>query len=352
LAARVALLAGLLALTAWTATRSDALTEAEGAYRRKNLIAALRCAEDHLVRRPWSREAERLAARCLSELDFADAAELHYQRAGGLNRDDLHVRAYGLVRANQRKKAEEAYLEILKRWPEDALALRRLAAELMTQSRWDDALVYAERLARVPEGDVDGWAMTAVIHHEEKNPEAAIAAYEKVLELDPDLRNRAKGADYRREYWSRIFWLQFCEDLLRLGRASDVRQHLEKALAENEDPLLRRLLGTAYYVEGNFSEAERAFHRAVEAEPTFYEAWLDLGRVAQAQKRPADAVEPLLRAHRLSPETYEPVYRLSQVYRMLRRTEEADRFGKLADEIRRRSPPPTSGMGAMPTPSP
>jgi tetratricopeptide (TPR) repeat protein len=341
-------LATLLALTGWTVTRSDALTEGEEAYRRKNLIAALRKAEDHLVRRPWSREAQRLAARCLSELDFADAAQLHYNRAGSLSRDDLQVRAYGLVRANHRKQAEQAYHEILKRWPNDALALRRLAAELMTQSRWDEALSYAERLTRVPGGEVDGFAMIAVIHHEQKNSEAAIAAFEKVLELDPDLRRRSRGADYRREYWSRIFWLQLCEDLLKLGRAPEARRHLEQALAVNEDPLLRRLLGTAYYVEGNFREAEQAFRRAADAEPTFYEAWLDLGRVAQAQQRPADAVEPLTHAHRLSPETYEPVYRLSRVYRLLGRTEEADRFGQLADEIRRRSPPPTSGMGAMP----
>src|SRR5262245_24794077 len=100
--ARGLALAGLLALTAWNVTRSEALRDAEEAYRRGDFATGFRRAIDHRDRRPWSRRAARVAALCLSRLDFADAAEPYYRRAGDLDLDDLHVRAYGLVRGNHR----------------------------------------------------------------------------------------------------------------------------------------------------------------------------------------------------------------------------------------------------------
>ena len=74
------LLTGLLALTAWNVTRSEALGQARRSMRGE-LTTCLRYSLDHLERRPWSREAALLAARCLSRLDFADAAEPYYKRA-------------------------------------------------------------------------------------------------------------------------------------------------------------------------------------------------------------------------------------------------------------------------------
>src|SRR3954468_1605627 len=133
---RLLAIASLLAFTAWNVTRSDALEEALAACRRGDFATGLGKAEDHLDRRPWSREAARIAALCLSRLDFPDQAEGYYRRAGELGLDDLHVRAYGLVRGNRRQQAEEAYRQILSSRPEDLLTLRRLGAELITMMRW------------------------------------------------------------------------------------------------------------------------------------------------------------------------------------------------------------------------
>src|SRR5205807_9761401 len=132
-------------------TRTDAGAEAEAPRRRGDLVAGMRRAQDHLDPRPWSQRAARMAALCLSRLDFADSAEPYYRRAGRLSRDDLHVRAYGLVRANRRLQAEAAYRQILEQWPDDPLALRRLGAELITMMRWDEALEVARRLVRAPD---------------------------------------------------------------------------------------------------------------------------------------------------------------------------------------------------------
>jgi hypothetical protein len=90
--AYLVLLIGLLALTAWNVTRSEALTQARLFYTRGELPTCLLYALDHLQRRPWSREAALLVARCLSRLDFADAAEPYYKRAGELDLNDLQTR--------------------------------------------------------------------------------------------------------------------------------------------------------------------------------------------------------------------------------------------------------------------
>jgi len=133
------LLTGLLALTAWNVTRSEALGQARQAYARGELTTCLRYSLDHLERRPWSREAALLAARCLSRLDFADAAEPHYERAGELDLNDLQIRAFGLVRGNHRLRAIQAYEQILARWPENVTALRRLAAVQLSEKQHSPA---------------------------------------------------------------------------------------------------------------------------------------------------------------------------------------------------------------------
>ena len=83
----------LLGLTGWNLTRSDALTQAQQLYTRGELTSCLRFSLDHLQRRPWSREATLLAARCLSRLDFATAAEPYYKRRRRLDLNDSQIRA-------------------------------------------------------------------------------------------------------------------------------------------------------------------------------------------------------------------------------------------------------------------
>ena len=151
-------------------------------------------ARDHLARRPWSRAAALLAARCLSQLDYPDEAEPYYHRAGRLSLDDLQVRAYGMVRSNQHERAIRAYQEIVARWPDNVLALRRLAAvELAVQNR-TESLALADRLIAIPGGEVVGFTLRGSVHHDDGNRAEAVAAYERVLQLDPELRDHAAAA--------------------------------------------------------------------------------------------------------------------------------------------------------------
>ena len=175
----------LLTLTAWRSVRPEAVAEAEAAYAKSDLVTSLRRACDRLDCWAPSSRASRLAALCLSRLDFAAEAERHYGRAGQLSLDELHDRAFGLVRSNQREKAIAAYHEILERRPDDILALRREAAVLISQGMRTEAMRLAERLIEIPAGEVIGYTLTGVINHDLGEPELAVAAFERVLAARP-----------------------------------------------------------------------------------------------------------------------------------------------------------------------
>src|SRR5262249_23205349 len=129
----VSILIALSVVTAWNVTRSEALAEAERAYARVELVDCLQHALDYLERRPWSRDAALLAARCLSRLDSADQAEPYFGRAGRLSLQDQQIRAYGLVRGAHPERAIPAYREILRLETDNVTAMRRLAAVLLAQ---------------------------------------------------------------------------------------------------------------------------------------------------------------------------------------------------------------------------
>lgn len=337
---RALVFAGLLIVTVWNHSRGEALGEARAAYGRGDYVTGLRRACDHLDRSPWSREAARVAALCLSRLDFPAAAEPYYRKAGTLEVEDLHVRAYGLVRGNRRREAEEAYRQILLRRPEDPLALRRLGAELITMTRWREALEVAERLARTPDGEVDGLAMIGAIQHHDDKAMAA-AAYKRVLQIDPKLERLPKDRGFRR-----VFWTQLTDELLSIGQPEEARRFLEQAPPEDRGPNLSWLLGRVYYQEGNFDQADHHWTEAVQSDEKLIDAWIDLGRLALGRNLPARAVVALERAAALDPKAYVPAYHLAQAYQRIGKDELAARYRAKVELLRSEAPSALIGTAA------
>jgi tetratricopeptide (TPR) repeat protein len=344
---RVAFTGGpiVLVLTAvflWTELHPVALRDAEAAYRRNSVELALAKARDHLAHRPSSRSAALIAARCLSRLDRPDQAEPFYQKAGTLTLEDQHSRAFGLVRGNLREQAILAYREILARRPDDVLALRRLAAVQISESRWSDALETAARLIEIPEGAVIGHSLAAVVHHDTDNPEQSVAEFGRVLELDPKLEKMPLTP-------RTMFWVYYGQDLLTIGRATEARPLLDRAMTEEAgNPKIADLLGQSYYQQGAVDEAERCWRLALEWDRNRAETWWRIGRLELQRGRIEEAIAALRRANELEPVAVGPVYSLSMAYRRLGKNEEADRLQAEASRLRIRSGPPRGGMGAMP----
>jgi tetratricopeptide (TPR) repeat protein len=329
---------GVMAAVVWTERHPGDLAEADAAYRRNELAKAFRLADAHLTRRPSSRVASLLAARCLSRLGRPDRAEEFYQRALPLDVEDLHLRAYALVLANRRDRAIGAYREILERRPRDVLASSRLAAVLISESRWEETLELAHRLIEIPDGAVIGHTLAGVVHHNTKDAELAVFAFDRVLVLDPGLQLMPLKP-------RSMFWTEFAHNLLVVGRWADARRCLERALSDGEDARVADLLGQSYYLEGALDDAERYWRQALQWDPDRYGTWWRIGKLELQRGRPAEAVESLRRASSIQPNALGPLYSLSLAYRRLGRKLEADRCMKRAEVIRRKPEEPSRGIG-------
>jgi tetratricopeptide (TPR) repeat protein len=386
-------LAALLGLTAWQGLHSEALAEASAAYEgrpaetnlrsaalswwqsfsgdrrgaaglrrrraaelaesRPDYQRALQRALDHLDARPQDRRAARLAALSLSQLDFASQAERYYgiaRERTKLSLDDLHIRAIGLTRSNLRDQAVAAYQEILEQWPDDPLALQRLAAIYYSRSQFHQALQTASRLAQStdPKYAVAGYSLIALVHHDEFRHDLAAEAADQVLRIDPELKLLASPPE--------LFLADLAEDLIQTGRAVDARRCLHRALQSRETAELLDLLGATYYTEGEEAEAEQCWKHASVLDPKLDRPWLHLGRLEMRRGHWAEAATYLEKAHRIDPQEFEPLYQLSLVYRRLGRARDSEEFRKKAAEAQRRrlanAGATRTGMGTVPDVSP
>lgn len=333
----------LAGLTAWNVTRSDSLPAAIAAQEKGDHAQAVRHALDHLDRRPWSREAARIAARGLNQLAYLEAAETYLRRVEPLGREDLLVRAFALLRANRREEATRIYESVLNKWPDDPTALRQLAVVYSIESNHAEALRLAEQLAKVPGHEVVGYTMLGTYQHNRQEPGLAVEAFERVLELDPELR--------RMPLPKAEFWNYYAADAIATGGTEAVRRGLGRVLHAREsaevrsDPRLWALLGNAYHLEGDFARAEEAFRWSSRLDPQRFETWNALGQVLLAQNRPEDAIDALDRARTLAPNSWSVVYNLILANARAGRTDEVTRLRARAEEIRRIYGVPTTGMG-------
>jgi tetratricopeptide (TPR) repeat protein len=329
---RVAIAAGLIAASSlvavvWVEFYPTALADADLAYRRNDLKKTLHIAKEHLARRPFSRYAALLAARCLSRLGQPDEAETYYQRAGKLDIEDQHIRAYAMVLSNRREPAIRAYREILAGRPDDVLALSRMAAVLISERRWDDTLKAANRLIKIPAGAVIGHTLAGVVYHNTSDAELAVFEFDRVLALDPELKRMPLKP-------RSMFWLEYGRNLLSVGRWGDARRHLQRALGEGDDAKVADLLGESYYLEGVFDDAERYWRLSVLWDPDRFGTWLRIGSLELQRGRPAEAIGPLRRATALQPNAIGPLYNLSLALRRLGQTAESDQLGERLMHLR------------------
>ena len=86
-------------------------------------------------------------------VNYMDEAESCYAIAiatGPLETHVLHERTLGLARADRRDAALECYDELIRRDPDDLVAVRRLATLLWSWGHSDEALSLAGRLVEDP----------------------------------------------------------------------------------------------------------------------------------------------------------------------------------------------------------
>jgi tetratricopeptide (TPR) repeat protein len=198
-----------------------------------------------------------------------------------------------------------------------------------SRAQYKETLKVAERLARSsdPKWAVAGYSLIGTVHHEEHSPGPAVEANEEVIKRDPELKLLTVPPE--------VFFADFAEDLIDLGRPADARRYLHRTLRGGDDTALINLLGEAYYVDGEETEAEQCWKHVIDLDPRFDRAWINLGKLAMRRGRLDEALTYLERAYAVNNQAFQPMYQLSLVYRRLGRMKDAELFRKKAAEAER-----------------
>lgn len=142
----------------------------------------------------------------------------------------------------------------------------------------------------------------------QKNYDAAIIAFNHVLEIDP----RRPGIHYRlgRVYLSRFHESQKPED-----RDAAIREFEAELTADPGNGNAAYEIANLHAEAGDNDQAHKEFEQVIERYPDFEEALVGLAGVDIQNQKPADAIAPLTRATKLRPDDEVAWYRLAQAQR-------------------------------------
>ncbi len=138
-----------------------------------------------------------------------------------------------------------------------------------------------------PATRLNAWINIGLIERERGNKEAAIAAFEKVIELDS---SQSEAYSYLAELY------------LATGKPEKAAEVEAKSKAVGaEDPNALYNLGASFWNSKEFEKAEAYFRRATELDPKFALAWKNLGYASVRLGKTDEAVTALGKYLELSP---------------------------------------------------
>jgi tetratricopeptide (TPR) repeat protein len=82
-------------------------------------------------------------------------------------------------------------------------------------------------------------------------------------------------------------------------------------------------LGTAYVLQKNLDQAEKAYQRATEINPAFFLAFVNLGKLRLAQDKFEAAIEPLTQAITIKPDSAQANFLLGEAYLRIKKGSKA-----------------------------
>jgi tetratricopeptide (TPR) repeat protein len=200
------------------------------------------------------------------------------------------------------------------RYPDAASALLLKGHVLHQLHRFAEAEQIARRLVATREFVLDYGLLGDTLMDQGRLTEAA-AAYQKMIDLKPYYQSYTRAAHLR--------WLKGDLD----GAIELIDLAIQAASPRDRDSVAWAYTRLAAYQlqRGAFEAAGNAIAAALQFQPDYAAALLTRGRLLLAQRRPAEAVEPLQRAAALNP-LPEYLWVLADTMRLLDRSAEADRI--------------------------
>lgn len=267
--------------------------------------------------KPSLEKAESLLGMSLAELgQYHDALpglergfrspDPEIKRMSGLQLE----RAYSALRLDS--KAVEIALELNRRYPDDPEVLYHNGRVF-----GGFAFQIMEKLAKVAPDSIWRYQALAEAAESEESFDTAIAAYRRVLALNP----HQPGIHYRigRTLLARARTLNSKEDF---GNAEKEFQEELGQDPQNGNALYE--IAELKRNAGHFAEAQSLFEQALSSHPDFEEAHVGLAYVLTQQNNPSGALPHLQRAIAIRPDDEVAWFRLAQVQRSLGQTEQAE----------------------------
>jgi choline-sulfatase len=178
------------------------------------------------------------------------------------------------LKASNWKAAEDALQRSLKLNPNFDQAMTALARALHQQGMDEEALQWVQKAIQANPKNLRAWYQKGWISVK-SDPDGAMAAFDKALEIQPGfaMAHRDLGLI-----------------LLQKGRYKEAAAHLEQAAQLGlAHPRLYNFLGIAYSRIGRYQDAVKVYAKALDKEPDFAEAHLNLSYVYEKLNRPQSA---------------------------------------------------------------
>ncbi len=177
---------------------------------------------------------------------------------------------------------------MLEQQPDLADGWHLLALMAHQERNLDEAIAQYQRAIVADPNHCDSYNNLAVALHEQGKYDDAIAHYQKVLALKPDY------ADAHNNY---------ANALREKGRLEEAVQHYQQAIAANPTYAdAHNNLGLAYYAMNNFEQAATAYRQAVALRPNFPQALNHLGNALKEMGNFAEAAVYYQQAIALKPD--------------------------------------------------
>ncbi|QQG36909.1 MAG: tetratricopeptide repeat protein [Micavibrio aeruginosavorus] len=237
--------------------------------------------------------------------------------------DDALQIAAGYHRQNNLVLADRTYRDILKAAPDHFDALHNLAIVCYQRGRLDEAarLIRQAYDAGGRESDAPHfWNNYAVMMAETGQPEAALAGWDRAVELDPDFVDALSSK-------ANALW--------KLERYQEAEALCRRALALQPDMLDARLnLGNALVAQGKREEALSVWQDITRDHPKFAHPWNNIGNALRDQGKLAEAEAACRKALELDPKLVFAMNNLGNVLRDQGKPKEAEEWFRKAVSLK------------------
>lgn len=211
---------------------------------------------------------------------------------GAVQRDPSHAIArgylFGILLANGEKDAASTEIrKAIALYPSNGSLWHSQALLQVETGRRDEALASAQQAVRFKPWDENVWQSLAELLHGHKRYEEAVRAYRIVLKFKPE---------------HAIAKSNLAAVLASTGQTSTARQVLAGASLTQADAGTWMNVGVGEEKKLNFTEAERAYRKAIEIAPAMPEAWYALATSLMRTNRHQEAEQALRQAIKHKPD--------------------------------------------------